>query len=101
MMLMVGIMNGDDIGLEVVPVTVKVLRAACAEAALDVEWIELPLGKIGHDLHGHTMPEQTVSALQDTDGFICGPIGHNAYPRNDPTWVMPPMRKRFDLYANV
>src|SRR5688572_23220300 len=100
-MLRIGVMNGEDIGLEVVPETVKVLRAACAEAALDVEWIELPLGKLGHEQHGHTMPDYTVNALKDTDGFICGPIGHNAYPRNDPTWVMPPMRKRFDLYANV
>ena len=100
-MLRIGVMNGDDIGLEVVPETVKVLRVACAEAALDVEWIELPLGKLGHEQHGHTMPDYTVNALKDTDGFICGPIGHNAYPRNDPTWVMPPMRKRFDMYANV
>ncbi|HYC48722.1 MAG TPA: isocitrate/isopropylmalate family dehydrogenase [Burkholderiales bacterium] len=100
-MLKIGVMHGDDIGLEVVPETVKVMRAAAAEAALDIEWIELPLGKLGHELHGHTMPESTVNALKDTDGFVCGPIGHNAYPRNDPTWVMPPMRKRFDLYANV
>ena len=47
------------------------------------------------------MPEETVAALKETDGFITGPIGHNAYPRNDPTWIMPPIRKRFDMYANV
>jgi 3-isopropylmalate dehydrogenase len=47
------------------------------------------------------MPEPTIAALMETDGFISGPIGHNAYPRNDPTWVMPPIRKRFDMYANV
>jgi 3-isopropylmalate dehydrogenase len=100
-MLKIGVMHGDDIGLEVVPETVKVMAAAAAEVALDVEWIELPLGKKGHELHGHTMPEPTIAALMETDGFISGPIGHNAYPRNDPTWVMPPIRKRFDMYANV
>jgi 3-isopropylmalate dehydrogenase len=100
-MLKIGVMHGDDIGLEVVPETVKVMTAAAAEVALDVEWIELPLGKKGHELHGHTMPEPTIAALMETDGFISGPIGHNAYPRNDPTWVMPPIRKRFDMYANV
>jgi len=100
-MLKIGVMHGDDIGLEVVPETVKVMASAAAEVALDVEWIELPLGRKGHELHGHTMPEPTVAALMETDGFICGPIGHNAYPRNDPTWVMPPIRKRFDMYANV
>ena len=30
-----------------------------------------------------------------------GPIGHDAYPRNDPTWVMPPVRKKFELFAAV
>ena len=30
-----------------------------------------------------------------------GPIGHAAYPRNDPTWVMPPVRKKYDLFAAV
>ena len=100
-MLKIGYMLGDDIGLEVVPETVKVMKAAAALAGLDIEWSELPLGKKGHELHGHTMPEFTVQILQKTDGFISGPIGHNAYPRNDPTWVMPPLRKRFDMYANV
>jgi 3-isopropylmalate dehydrogenase len=47
------------------------------------------------------MPQVTVAALEKCDGWITGPIGHNAYPRNDPTWVMPPLRKRFDLYASV
>jgi 3-isopropylmalate dehydrogenase len=100
-MLKIGVMHGDDIGLEVVPETVKVMKAAAEEAALEVEWIELLLGKQGHAKYGHTMPEETVAALKDTDGFISGPIGHNAYPRNDPTWIMPPIRKRFDMYANV
>jgi 3-isopropylmalate dehydrogenase len=100
-MLKIGVMHGDDIGLEVVPETVKVMKAAAAEVGLDIEWIELPLGKKGHELHGHTMPDYTVEKLMETDGFISGPIGHNAYPRNDPTWIMPPVRKRFDMYANV
>ena len=30
---------------------------------------------------------------------MMGPIGHNAYPRGDMTWVMPPVRKKFDLFT--
>jgi len=100
-MLKVGVMLGDDIGLEVVPETVKVMKAAADAVGLAIEWQELPLGLIGHKLHGHTMPQVTVDALAKTDGFISGPIGHNAYPRNDPTWVMPPLRKKFDMFASV
>jgi 3-isopropylmalate dehydrogenase len=100
-MLKIGILLGDDIGLEVVPEAVKVMKAAAAKAGLQVEWQELPIGKRGHELHGHTMPQPTVAALEKTDGFLCGPIGHAAYPRNDPTWIMPPLRKRLDLYASI
>ena len=100
-MLKIGILLGDDIGLEVVPEAVKVMKTAAAKTGLEVEWQELPIGKAGHEQHGHTMPQPTVAALEKTDGWLCGPIGHAAYPRNDPTWIMPPLRKRFELYANV
>jgi 3-isopropylmalate dehydrogenase len=77
------------------------MRAAAKKAGLDVQWSEHPIGRRGHELHGHTMPRPTVEALEKTDGFLCGPIGHGSYPRNDPTWIMPPLRKRLDLYASV
>ena len=100
-MLKIGVLLGDDIGLEVVPEAVKIMQAAAAKVGLEVQWQELPIGLRGHELHGHTMPQVTVDALAKTDGWITGPIGHNAYPRNDPTWIMPPLRKRFDLFASV
>jgi 3-isopropylmalate dehydrogenase len=100
-MLTIGILLGDDIGLEVVPEAVKVMKAAAARTGLDIEWRPLPIGRAGHEQHGHTMPEYTVSELDKTDGWLCGPIGHGSYPRNDPTWIMPPLRKRFELYASV
>jgi 3-isopropylmalate dehydrogenase len=100
-MLTIGILLGDDIGLEVVPEAVKVMTAAAAKTGLEVKWQELAFGRRGHEQHGHTMPQTTVAALEKTDGWLCGPIGHAAYPRNDPTWVMPPLRKRFELFANI
>jgi 3-isopropylmalate dehydrogenase len=99
--LKIGVLLGDDIGLEVVPEAVKCMKAAAAEAGMQAEWIDLPIGKIGHDKHGDATPKVTLEALKTCDGWICGPIGHNAYPRNDPTWVMPPLRKKFELFANV
>ena len=100
-MLKIGILLGDDIGPEVVPEAVKVMKAAAAKAALDIHWQEFPIGKLGHELHGHTMPQATVDGLKDFDGWLMGPIGHGAYPRNDPTWIMPPMRKKFDQFASI
>jgi 3-isopropylmalate dehydrogenase len=99
--LKIGILLGDDIGLEVVPECVKVMKAAAARARLDIEWQPLPIGKRGHEEHGDTLPAVTERGLRELDGWVMGPIWHNAYPRNDPTWVMPPVRKKFELFAAV
>ena len=100
-MLKIGILLGDDIGLEVVPECVKVMKAAAASTGLAVEWQPLPIGRTAHETHGHTMPASTVEALAGVDGWVQGPIGHNAYPRNDTTWINPPLRKKFELFANI
>jgi 3-isopropylmalate dehydrogenase len=101
MSLKIGILPGDDIGLEVVPECVKAMKAAAARERLDIEWRQLPIGKQGHAEHGNTLPRVTEEALRELDGWIMGPIGHAAYPRGDPTWVMPAVRKKFDLFAAI
>ena len=101
MALKIGILLGEDIGLEVVPEAVKVMKAAASKVGLDVAWTEVPIGREAHRLYGHTMPDESVQALAPLDGWICGPIGHGSYPRGDPTWIMPPLRKRFDLFASI
>jgi 3-isopropylmalate dehydrogenase len=101
MSLKIGILPGDDIGLEVVPECIKVMKAAAAQERLAIEWRPLPIGKKGHEEYGHTLPALTEQALRELDGWVMGPIGHAAYPRGDPTWVMPPVRKKFDLFAAV
>jgi len=41
----IGILNGDDIGLEVVPEAVKVLKEAVKPFSnINIEWVELPVG---------------------------------------------------------
>ena len=92
-------MHGDDIGLEVVPEAVKVMKAAAAKTGLSIEWTELLIGKAGHEKYGNTLPQITEETLRTLDGWFMGPIGHNAYPRGDMTWVMPPIRKKFDLFT--
>ncbi len=63
-------MHGDDIGLEVVPEAVKVMKAAAAETGLAIEWHELLIGKAGHDKYGDTLPKITEDTLRtdSTDG---------------------------------
>ena len=77
------------------------MKAAASRSGLAIEWHPLPIGKAGHELDGNTLPPITEAALWKLDGWIMGPIGHAAYPRNDPTWVMPPVRKKYELFAAV
>ena len=100
-MLKIGILEGDDIGLEVVPECVKVMKVAAAKTGLEVDWRPMPIGRKAHDEYGHTMPQGTLEALEKLDGWILGPLGHREYGK-DATWVNahPVFRNHFELYAN-
>lgn len=99
-----GILLGDDIGLEIVPVAVKVLKTAVQKYAdIAIEWVELPIGYPSYKDSGHTLPEYTLKTLCQLDGWILGPIGHMAYPKNDPQAINPHpiLRREFDLVSNI
>ena len=100
--LKIGILNGDDIGHEIVPASVTVAKAAAEKHGLAIDWQPLPIGRTALDTHGHTLPPSTLEALHKLDGWILGPIGHRAYPKG-PTAINPHpiLRKQFNLFANV
>lgn len=100
--LVIGILNGDDIGLEIVPASVEVAKAAAHRHGLNIDWRPTPIGRTALDTHGSTLPEGTLQALSKMDGFILGPIGHREYPKG-PGAINPHpiLRKHFNLFANV
>lgn len=100
--LKLGILEGDDIGHEIVPASVEIAKAAAAATGLSIDWTEVPIGRRALDTLGHTMPEGTLETLCGLDGFILGPIGHRDYPKG-PGAINPHpiLRKHFDLFANV
>ncbi|MEO6929061.1 MAG: isocitrate/isopropylmalate family dehydrogenase [Casimicrobiaceae bacterium] len=100
-MYKIGILDGDDIGLEVVPECVKVMKAAAAKAGVEIEWIPMLIARRAHDETGHTIPPGTLEKLESLHGWVLGPIGHREYPR-DATWVNahPVLRKHFQFFAN-
>src|SRR5690606_2812218 len=61
--LVIGILNGDDIGHEIVPAAVDVVRAAAARTGLDIDWRPMPIGRSALDTHGSTFPEGTMETL--------------------------------------
>ncbi len=101
--LKIGILEGDDIGLEVVPACVKVMKAAARKTGLDIEWFPLPIGRTALDKLGYTLPPGTLEKLDTLDGWVLGPIGHQAYPKDNPKAINPHpiLRKHYDLFANI
>jgi len=101
--LKIGILEGDDIGLEVVPETIKVMRAAAAKVGLEIDWHPVPIGRKAFDELGYTLPPGTLDKLDTLDGWVLGPIGHQAYPKGNPKSINPHpiLRKHYDLFANI
>jgi len=100
--LRIGILEGDDIGHEVVPAAVRIARAAAEAAGQRIDWVGLPIGRRALESHGHTLPPGTLETLSGLDGWILGPIGHRDYPKvPEATNPHPILRKHFDLFANV
>ena len=100
--LRIGILDGDDIGLEIVPAAVTIARAAAELHGVAIDWRPLPIGATALQSHGHTLPPATLETLKTLDGWILGPIGHRAYPKG-PNAINPHpiLRKSFNLFANV
>jgi 3-isopropylmalate dehydrogenase len=99
-----GVMLGDGIGPEIVPASVRVVDAALAAAgATPVAWEELPLGAAAIETHGSAIPETTMAALGELDGWLLGPHDSAAYPEPFRSQLNPSgaIRKHFDLYANI
>ncbi len=100
--LTIGILEGDDIGHEVVPAAVAVAKAAAERYGVAIDWRPMPIGRRALDSHGSTLPDGTLETLATLDGWILGPIGHRAYPKV-PAAINPHpiLRKHFNLFANV
>ncbi|MFB6160364.1 MAG: isocitrate/isopropylmalate dehydrogenase family protein [Haloferacaceae archaeon] len=99
MTIRLGVLEGDGIGPEIVPEARRVIEAT----GLDAEFVDLPFGWDGYEAHGSTVPEVTLDALADCDGWLLGPILAGEYPEDDPAGPSPSgtVRTAFDLYANV
>jgi len=70
-----GVLNGDGIGPEIVPASVRILDAAVAASGSSIAWEELPLGRSAIDTHGTAVPEETLAALAEVDAWLLGRVG--------------------------
>lgn len=99
-----GVLHGDGIGPEIVPVAVAVMDAATRAAGIaPLTWTTLPFGRAAIDSHGSAVPQETLEALGREDAWILGPHDSVSYPEPHRSQLNPSgtLRKHFDLYANI
>ncbi|WP_159942585.1 MULTISPECIES: isocitrate/isopropylmalate dehydrogenase family protein [unclassified Nocardiopsis] len=99
-----GLLEGDGIGPEIVPAAVGVVDAALASVgAAPADWRPLPMGHSAIAEHGSPIPDSTLEGLASTDGWLMGPHDSAAYPEPWRSRLNPSgtVRKHFQLFANI
>jgi len=66
---------GDGVGPEVTAVALEVLTAVCAEAGVQLEVEERPIGGRAIDETGTPLPEPTLDACRHADAVLLGAVG--------------------------
>ncbi len=80
----IGVMDGDGIGPEIVPVARDVVSAAGELGGIEFDWVSLPLGVSAIKTHGRPVPEETLEALDDLDIWVLGHMTRRATRRSSP-----------------
>jgi 3-isopropylmalate dehydrogenase len=103
MRIELGTLLGDGIGPDIVRATMQVMLHAVRRRDVDLRFVELPAGLAALEAHGSTLPDKTVDALSQLEGWILGPVTHHLYPEGDDRFRNPSgfLRKHLSLYANV
>lgn len=107
MRIRIGILEGDYVGPEVMAEALKVLRALERRGRFTAEVVPLEVAGAAYDKYGTHLPEHTLKAAADCDVLLKGPFGGPTDQTGHPKWVnlereaILPLRKEFDLYANL
>ena len=101
--LQLAFLSGDGIGPEIVSAAVEVAKAALQSENIETEWQELPVGQVAIDEFGQAVPDRTLKALDQVDGWVLGPHDSASYPEPHLSQLNPSgsIRKHFDLFANI
>jgi 3-isopropylmalate dehydrogenase len=96
----IAVLPGDGIGKEIIAQAVRVLRALELKCELE----EAPVGGTAYELHGHPLPEATLSLARAADALLFGAVGDWKYDKLEralrPEQAILGLRKHLGLFAN-
>ena len=96
----IAVLPGDGIGTEIVAEAVKVLNTL----GLPLEMEFALVGGAAYEVHGHPLPESTLSLAKAADAILFGAVGDWKYDKLDrplrPEQAILGLRKNLGLFAN-
>jgi len=102
----IAILAGDGIGPEVMQEALRVLDVVAAKFNFAIEKTEKLVGGAAIDAVGEALPVDTLAACEDSDAILFGSVGGEKWnglpPEKRPeVGALLPLRKHFDLFANI
>jgi len=101
----IAILPGDGIGPEIVAEAVKVLEVFRTEG-LKLELTQAPIGGAAYDLHGDSLPGDTLSLVRSADAVLLGAVGGPKWDAIEdrskrPEKALLGLRSELELFANL
>jgi 3-isopropylmalate dehydrogenase len=102
----IALLPGDGIGPEVMKEAVKVLNKISKPYNLSLSFTEADVGGIAIDRQGTALPQSTIETCEQSDAVLFGSVGGPKWEKLPPEeqperGALLPLRKRFNLYANL
>ena len=102
----IAVLAGDGIGPEVMRVALSVLKKTVAKSGVEFSYTEAPVGGAALDLTGKPLPEETLKLCEASDAILFGSVGGPKWETLPPDLqpergALLPLRKHFDLFANL
>ena len=98
----IAVIPGDGVGTEVVPEARRVLEAAGKKHEVSFAFQEFDWGSNHYARWGRMMPAGAIDLLQPCDAILLGAVGSPNVPDHITlNGLLLPIRRAFDLYANV
>ncbi|MCR5184430.1 MAG: 3-isopropylmalate dehydrogenase [Opitutales bacterium] len=106
MELKIAVLPGDGIGPEVMAATLPILGKTLEVFGHRLEYSTHAVGGAGIDQFGKALPDETLAACDAADAILFGSVGGPKWanlPRNEQPerGALLPLRKHFELFANV
>ncbi|MFH1126037.1 MAG: 3-isopropylmalate dehydrogenase [Candidatus Altiarchaeota archaeon] len=97
----IAVLSGDGIGVEIMPEALKVLGKLGK-----FTFVHADVGGVAIDKHGKALPEKTLEVCRNSDAILFGAVGGPKWEKLPPEQqperaALLPLRKIFDLYANL